>query len=76
MNWLRQWHDVALRHVARALAEALASIEAYPGVAGTVTFRGRGGDPRKDVVIVQIRDGRAEMYRDVGSPGAGAPAAR
>ncbi len=44
------------------IRQALADIEAYPGVTGAITYRGTGGDPRKPVMIVQVRQGATVRY--------------
>jgi branched-chain amino acid transport system substrate-binding protein len=48
-----------------AIREALANIEGYPGASGTVTYRGTGGDPPKQAVILEIGNGDARFYKTV-----------
>ena len=45
--------------------DALADTVGFAGVTGTITYRGRGGDPRKDVVILRLRNGRAELVATI-----------
>lgn len=52
-----------------AIRQALAEIEEYEGVTGTITFRGHGGDPPKRLFIVQIRQGEPVLYAEI-DPGA------
>lgn len=47
------------------IRDALAEIEAYPGVTGPITFRGQGGDPSKPIVVVRLHQGRITPYRRV-----------
>ncbi len=44
-----------------ALRDFLAEIEGYPGATGDMTFRDRGGNPEKAVIVGQIRAGRLEL---------------
>ena len=46
-----------------ALAQALADVEAYDGITGTVRFRGRGGDPSKRVLVARVEQGVSSLYR-------------
>lgn len=45
----------------QAVRDALASITEYPGVSGTMQFKGTG-DPVKSAVIIQIREGKFRYY--------------
>ena len=47
------------------IRSALARLEGYAGVTGPITFRGTGGDPRRNAVIVQIRDGDLRLFEVV-----------
>ena len=46
------------------IREGLARTEDYPGITGTISYRGTG-DPVKGAVIVQIKDGNARFYQSV-----------
>lgn len=54
-----------LRQVGRpdpqAVRDALAEIVGYPGFTGEITYRDTGGDPSKQGVILQLRDGKARF---------------
>jgi len=67
-------HDafgVLLHAIARAgdqpeaIRRALAEVEGYPGVSGTITYRGTDGDPPKPLVMVRIRDGQVVLDREI-----------
>ncbi|MEW6047098.1 MAG: ABC transporter substrate-binding protein [Bacillota bacterium] len=45
----------------QAVRDALASIERYDGVTGTMQFRGTG-DPIKSAVVIQIKDGQFKYF--------------
>ncbi|MCP4656725.1 MAG: ABC transporter substrate-binding protein [bacterium] len=47
------------------IRQALAQIENYRGVTGTITYRGTGGDPQKHVVIIQIKQGKIVPFQKV-----------
>lgn len=49
----------------RAIRDALSVIEGYPGLTGPITFRDRGGDPRKNAVIVRIEQGELRLFKVV-----------
>ena len=46
------------------LREALAQIEDYPGVTGTISYRGTG-DPLKRVLVLQIKDGQTSFFKQI-----------
>jgi branched-chain amino acid transport system substrate-binding protein len=48
----------------RLLRDAIAGVRRFDGATGRITFEG-SPDPRKDVVIVRIRDGRAVFHARV-----------
>lgn len=52
---------------AKAIQGGLQSIRDFPGVSGTLRFRGTG-DPVKSIVIVQIRDGKPMIAQTI-TPG-------
>ncbi|MEA5418946.1 ABC transporter substrate-binding protein [Spirulina sp. CCNP1310] len=52
---------------AKAIQGGLQSIRDFPGVSGTLRFRGTG-DPVKSIVIVQIQDGKPMMAQTI-TPG-------
>lgn len=45
----------------KAVRDAMATMD-YDGVTGKIKFEGGSGDPKKDVVIVQIKDGAFVFY--------------
>lgn len=45
-----------------AIRRQLSQIEGFPGVTGTITFRGTEGDPQKPVVIVRIQAGEIVFH--------------
>ncbi len=45
------------------IRQALAGIEAYPGVTGTITYRGAGGDPVKRLLIGRVENGEAVIFK-------------
>lgn len=47
------------------IREALARTEGYPGVSGPITFRGRGGDPRRTAVVVRVKGGGIRLFKSV-----------
>lgn len=47
------------------IRQALAEIDAYPGVTGAITYRGTRGDPPRRLVIVQVQRGEAVLYGEV-----------
>lgn len=51
--------------VGEKVRDALADTVDFMGVTGTITYRGRGGDPRKDVVILRLENGRSELVAAV-----------
>ncbi len=55
-----------------AIRDALAETEGYPGVTGAITFRGRGGDPAKRLIIGRIEGGEIGFFKavDDSAPGA------
>ncbi len=59
----------AIRSAGRADPEGirreLSRLEDYRGVTGPITYRGTGGDPQKDVVILQIKQGKTVVYKRV-----------
>ncbi len=55
----------ARRADSESIRQGLARTEDYQGVTGTITFRDRGGDPPKPVVIVQIRQGTSALFKEV-----------
>ena len=46
----------------RLLRKALAELEEYPGAAGTITYRGTGGDPLKTVWITHLTGGGNQIH--------------
>lgn len=46
-----------------AIRRALSRLEHFPGVTGEITYRGTGGDPPKQAVIAQLREGKVHFYR-------------
>ena len=48
----------------RQLKTALKATQGYPGVAGEISFN-QYGDPMKETVVMQIRDGKATYLRTV-----------
>jgi branched-chain amino acid transport system substrate-binding protein len=48
-----------------AIRRALAEVEGYPGVSGTISYRGTDGDPPKPLVMVRIRDGEIALDREI-----------
>ena len=48
-----------------AIRDALAAIEDYPGVTGSITYRGVGNDPHRPVAIVKLRAGRLALAEQV-----------
>jgi len=52
---------------AKAIQSGLQSIRDFPGLSGTLRFRGTG-DPVKSIVIVQIQDGKPMMAQTI-TPG-------
>ena len=44
-----------------AIRAALMSLEPYPGITGSIVYRG-SGDPSKSVVLVRIDGGRAAVH--------------
>ncbi len=46
-----------------SIQEALSRIDGFPGVTGPITYRGRGGDPKKDAVIVRIEEGEIRLFK-------------
>ncbi len=59
----------AVRSAGRAdperIRQALSRIENYPGVTGTITYRNTGGDPQKDGIILQIRQGKTVVHKKI-----------
>jgi len=57
----------AIREAGRAdpepIREALSRLESYPGTTGTITYRGTDGDPRKQILMIRIREGKAVVYK-------------
>jgi branched-chain amino acid transport system substrate-binding protein len=47
------------------IRDALAQTESYLGVTGPITFRGRGGDPRRTAVVVQIHGDSIRLVKSV-----------
>lgn len=47
------------------IQQALAGIEGYRGVTGTITYRGTQGDPRRPISIVQVGRGETVLYREI-----------
>ena len=45
--------------------DVLASLTGYPGATGEITFRGHGGDPAKQLVILRIENGRVILHKIV-----------
>jgi len=41
---------------------ALARIDGHRGLTGPISYRGRGGDPRKNAAIVRIEDGEVRLF--------------
>ncbi|MCP4593668.1 MAG: ABC transporter substrate-binding protein [bacterium] len=60
----------AIRRAGRAdpesIRHALSRLEDYPGVTGTITYRGTGGDPQKPALIVQLKGGKVVLHKLVG----------
>jgi branched-chain amino acid transport system substrate-binding protein len=52
----------APRPAPEAIREALARIDGYRGLTGPISYRGRGGDPMKNVAIVRIEDGEIRLF--------------
>lgn len=56
----------------RSIRDTLANMVDYPGLTGSFTFRGRGGDPLKPLLILQSTPRGAELHRllssEVASP--------
>ena len=46
-----------------SIREALSQIEDFPGVTGPITYRGRGGDPRRGGVIVRLEEGGLQLFK-------------
>ncbi len=49
-----------------AIQQALAGLEAYEGVTGTIVYRDTGGDPPRRLIIARVRQGKTEKYEEVG----------
>ncbi|MCP4656728.1 MAG: ABC transporter substrate-binding protein [bacterium] len=47
------------------IRQALSRMENYRGVAGSITYRGTGGDPEKGGVVLQIVQGKTVVYRKI-----------
>ncbi len=47
------------------IQQALAGLEGYEGVTGTITYRNTGGNPPRRLVIVQIREGKTVLYEEI-----------
>ena len=58
-----------------AVRQALADLSEYPGITGSITFRGTEGDPAKLGVVIGLRDGRAHFIQRLpaGDPGRAQP---
>lgn len=48
-----------------AIRDALADTADYPGIVGPITYRGHGGDPPKEVLILRAGVGGAELRQRV-----------
>ncbi len=48
-----------------SIREALSQTEDYPGVTGPITYRGRGGDPRRSGFIVRLEEGGLQLFKVV-----------
>ncbi len=46
-----------------SIRQALAQIEDFPGVTGPITYRGRGGDPRRNGVIVRLEEDGPRLFK-------------
>lgn len=46
-----------------AIRQQLAATESFAGVTGSITFKGRGGDPAKSAVLVRLLDGEIVFQR-------------
>ncbi len=47
--------------------QALSRIEDFPGVTGPITYRGRGGDPRRNGVIVRLEESGLRLFKVIDS---------
>ncbi|MCP4656726.1 MAG: ABC transporter substrate-binding protein [bacterium] len=57
----------AIRNAGRAepeaIRDALSQIENYRGAAGSITYRGMGGDPQRPALILQIKEGEIVLHK-------------
>ncbi len=51
------------RTAPESIRDALSRMESYPGVTGSITYRGAGGDPQKPAVILQLKGGNLLFHK-------------